>query len=349
MDNSSFRQVGKEVFGKLCKGSVADACNRLTQPSVLHKFESFLKPGSKKEAFGTSANRFESKACKLPGPGAYHDLPCENPSLSKKGCGGLTNSAPRFKRYQYVSITPGPGSYNQNQSQNQRQNLHSSSSTSTSFTIKSGKSKILNKVQASPAPGQYNPIIQFSTKEVTSVFKSNSKRLETICKESPAPWQYSPSYSLTRSASAALTSVFKVPANAKRGQGNLYDPHGPSFKVTTPGPGEYLGSVDCAGNNQIGKKDRFDAARPSFMFANNGKDRFGKNKLPKVVHSVPAPGEYEPEYREGKAEVSAAVFLSECERGWGKMQGKPPGPAFYKPAFQMKKKSFLMKLGNKWV
>ena len=344
MDTSSFRQAGKEVFGKLCKGSVVDAYNRLTQPSIPTKSESLLKSESKKEGFGTSSTRFIATASKLPGPGAYNDLASDNPSLSKKGYGGLTNSAPRFKRYQYVNANPGPGSYNQNQ------NLHSGSSTTSGFTIVSNKTKSLKKVQEMPAPGQYDPVQQFSTKELTSVFKSNSKRLEVNCKESPAPWQYTPSYSLTRSSSAALTSVFKMPVNAKRYQGNLYDPHAPTVKVITPGPGEYnVEPSEAVKSTAIGSKDRFDAARPSSMFANNGKDRFGKSKLPKVVNSFPAPGDYEPEYREGKVGVSGAVFMSESERGWIRSASKPPGPAFYKPVLQQKKKSFHLKPSNKWV
>jgi hypothetical protein len=335
--DTSFRQAGKEVFGKLCRGSVVDAYNRLTQASIPTKGESLLKSDEKKEGFGSSASRFTSSASRLPGPGAYSNNLGDNPSVSKKGFGGLTNSAPRFKKYQYVNTNPGPGSYNQ-----------PASTASSGFTITLGKTKSLKKVQEMPAPGQYDPAIQFSTKELTSVFKSNSKRLEVMSKESPAPWQYTPNYALTRSSSAALTSVFKMPVNAKRYQGNLYDPHAQHLPVITPGPGEYQ-PEPMEALKQINSKDRFDASRPSSMFANSGKDRFGKSKQPKVIQALPAPGDYEPNYSPHKINVSGAVFMSESERIWLKTEKKPPGPAFYKPVIQTKKKSFHLKPNNKWV
>jgi Sperm-tail PG-rich repeat len=324
MENSSFRQAGKEIFGKVYKGSVVDAYNRLTQPSIPTKNEESLKASNKKEGFGSSANRFIDKKIKLPGPGQYSDSVFENPSLSKKGFGGLTNSAPRFKKFQYVNSVPGPGSY------------ENKPSTSQGFTISLGKVSSLKDHPVYPAPGQYDPLFPSSNKQTTSMFKSKSRRLEVPDKVSPAPWQYNPSYSLTRSTSTALSSAFKMPANARRHQINLYDPHASIPVGVTPGPGEYYTSL------------KNDQPRPSSMFASTEKDRFGQPVKPRVTEVMPGPGHYAKPDAISKVPVSGAVFMSESERKCFTTEKKPPGPAFYKPMLQPKKKSFHLKPNNIW-
>lgn len=325
MDNTSFRQAGKEVFGKIYRGSVIDAYNRMSQPSIPSKSEKVLQTNDKKEGFGCSANRFTAKPSRNPGPGYYSETSNENPSMSKKGYGGLTNSAPRFKRFQYVNSVPGPGSYEQQ------------SISTQGFTIALGKTRSLKKSQDFPAPGQYDPLVPSSAKHPTSMFKSKSKRLEVPNKVSPAPWQYTPSYELTRSSSAALSSAFKMPVNARRHQVNLYDPHSKVGEGTAPGPGDY------------NTEDKNDVVRPSSMFAQSEKDRFGKATRPKVDSETPGPGQYVKPEGVPKAQVSGAVFMSESERKWFTTEKKPPGPAFYKPMYQPKKKSFHLKPNNLWV
>lgn len=325
MENTSFRQAGKEVYGKLYRGSVVDAYNRLTQPSIPSKSEKLLQTPSKNEGFGCSANRFSEKNVKIPGPGQYSEPTNENPSLSKKGYGGLTNSAPRFKKYQYVNSIPGPGSYDEQPLATQ------------SFTIAMGNTKSLKKIQDFPAPGQYDPLAPSSTKQPTYMFKSKSKRLEAPSKISPAPWQYSPSYTLIRNSSSALSSSFKLPVNVRRHQVNLYDPHSEIANGITPGPGDYTSET------------KNDANRPSSMFVITEKDRFGKSSKPKIHDLSPGPGQYVKPTIMGKSQVSGAVFMSESERKWFNTNKKPPGPAFYKPMYQPKKKSFHLKPNNVWV
>ncbi|OMJ76174.1 hypothetical protein SteCoe_24508 [Stentor coeruleus] len=325
MEITSFRQVGKESFGKLCKGSIVDAYNRLTQASIPTKDEQLLKNSMSSKGFGCSANRFISKTSRSPGPGYYSDPDILNPSLSKKGYGGLTNSAARFKKYQYVNSIPGPGSY------------EDQPISSQCFTISNGKTMSLKKTQDLPAPGQYDPLLPSSSTQSTSMFKSKSKRLEIPEKISPAPWQYTPNYNLTRNSSSALSSAFKLSVNAKREPKNLYDPHGNIDENITPGPGDY--------NLEI----KYDLNRPSSMFVNNEQDRFGKNKNPKIKNDTPGPGQYvKPEFTT-KSKIKGAAFMSESERKCFTIKRKPPGPAFYKPTYQPKKKSFHLKPENIWV
>ena len=325
MENSSFRQVGKEIFGKVYRGSVVDAYNRLTQPSIPSKTEEFLKQNNKKEGFGCSANRFSEKSLKIPGPGQYSESLNNNPSLSKKGFGGMTTSAPRFKKFQYVNSVPGPGTYD------------TKSLKAQGFTISAGKLNISKRSGIYPAPGQYDPMVPSSNKQTTSVFVSKSKRLQDPIQASPAPWQYNPNISLTRSASAALSSAFKLPVNARRHQINLYDPHSSLPSGVTPGPGDY---------NPVAKNEYF---RPSSMFATTEKDRFGRAAKPRVVETSPGPGYYTKNEVLTKAPVTGAVFMSEIERKCFLTEKKHPGPAFYKPMLQPKKKSFHLKPNNIWA
>ncbi|OMJ72170.1 hypothetical protein SteCoe_29434 [Stentor coeruleus] len=325
MESISFRQVGKESFGKLYKGSIVDAYNRLSQASIPTKDEQLLQNSTSNKGFGCSANRFKSKTTRSPGPGYYEDPEILNPSLSKKGYGGLTNSAARFKKYQYLNSIPGPGSY-------ENQPI-----SSQGFTISNGKTKSLKKTQDLPAPGQYNPLLPSSSTQSTSMFKSKSKRLEIPNKISPAPWQYTPSYTLTRNSSSALSSAFKLSVNAKRQQTNLYDPHGTINENITPGPADY--------NIQT----NYDLNRPSSMFVNNEQDRFGKSINPKIINNSPGPGQYIKPETVLKSKTKLAAFMSKSERKWFTTDRKPPGPAFYKPAYQPKKKCFHLKPENIWV
>ena len=325
MENASFRQAGKETFGKVYKGSVVDAYNRLTQPSIPSKTEKLLQAAELKAGFGCSASRFTEKLARFPGPGQYSESVQDNPSLSKKGFGGMVSSSKRFKKFQYVTSVPGPGSY------------ESKPSSVPSFKISVASSKSLKKSQIFPAPGQYEPSLPPSSKQTTSVFVSKTKRMEDPSHVSPAPWQYNPSYTLTRSSSSALTSAFKMPVNARRHQINVYDPHAGITSETTPGPGDYETS---------NKEGGF---RPSSMFASSEKNRFGEAVKPRVSEYTPGPGEYSKAAVVEKAPVTGAVFMSESERKWFTTEKKPPGPAFYKPMMQPKKKSFHLKPNNIWV
>lgn len=325
MENASFRQAGKEISGKVYRGSVVDAYNRLTQPSIPCKNENLLQATEVKEGFGCSASRFSEKNLKVPGPGQYSESAFENPSMSKKGFGGMISSAPRFKKFQYVNSIPGPGSYDLKPP------------SSIGYKISVGSSESLKKSQVFPAPGQYDPCEPISTKQTTSVFKSKTKRMEETKYVSPAPWQYTPNYTLTRSSSSALTSAFKMPVNARRHQINLYNPYAAVVAGSTPGPGDY---------SPLEKNEYF---RPSSMFVPTDKNRFGVVVKPKVLENTPGPGTYDKPLEIEKTPVTGAVFKSGSERKWLNTEKKPPGPAFYKPMIQPKKKSFHLKPNNIWV
>jgi hypothetical protein len=47
--------------------------------------------------------------------------------------------------------------------------------------------------------------------------------------------------------------------------------------------------------------------------------------------------------------VSGAVFISESERSWRKVDSKRPGPAFYKPNILPKKQSYHLNLKRHWI
>ena len=85
------------------------------------------------------------------------------------------------------------------------------------------------------------------------------------------------------------------------------------------------------------------------MFASSEKNRFGEAVKPRVSEYTPGPGEYSKAAVVEKAPVTGAVFMSESERKWFTTEKKPPGPAFYKPMMQPKKKSFHLKPNNIWV
>ena len=318
----SLRQAGKEITGKLYKGPIIDAYNRLSQPSIPTRIEQILTTPSKSEGFNCSAQRFHTmpNAMRAPGPADYNCKDLSNPSISKKGY--LMSSSSRFKKNQYKTPVPGPGSYNLK-------------SARTLGIIISGRGKSLAKTAEIPSPGYYDPRAPISTKEATSMFKSTSKRMASVSKaDLPSPWQYNPRK--PQRSEKKLTSPFVIPSNRRREQINLYDPHAKPSTVITPGPGEY--------SMQTTTK-----SRPSSMFLANDLDRFGKTTRKRTKEYAPGPGEYSVEKENSKSLVTGAAFVSESKRGWIKADKKPPGPAFYNPAPVPKKKSFHLKPRKQWI
>lgn len=327
----SFRQVGRDAPGKVFKGTIVDAFNRLTQPSIPTKSEQVLTAVNKKGGFGASADRFMAKSYYGPGPGQYKGPPLEeNPSVSKKGYGGLINRAPRFRKFQYNTLVPGPGSYE----------AKNRAVKTVSSVFVEGRSKSLASRSDPPAPGQYDPQFpEAKTLGMTSTFKSKTKRLEpSASSDAPPPWQYNIDSSMLRSSSAKNTAAFKMPVQARRYQINLYDPHSDIVTEDMPGPGEYLVSSSQS------------QAKPSSMFVVGEVDRFGNPLRPKKKNDfTPGPGTYVEPHSQDKIPVSGAVFMSESERAWFTTERRPPGPAFYKPSTVPKKKSFHLNSNKMWV
>lgn len=324
-DKISFRRVGRNFNGKVYRGNVIDAYNRLTQPSIPSRSEQVLEQTCKREGFGGSATRFSSHtAIKHPGPGQYSTAHATQPSHSAKGYGCLVSRVPRFKKFQYNTVAPGPGSYNSVLKR----------ATSGVLPYHERQKKRFAVKQPTPAPGTYNPQLPSVTTLATVIFKSNVKRLEEHSVASPAPWQYNPSNTLTRSHSAGCSAVFKQ-ANLKKKTQNYYDPHAVVHPDTGPGPGDY--TVEQSAGE----------VKASRVFVAGELDRFGQG--PKLGPASPGPGSYNTGKQYEKAHLSGAVFMSESERDVFLAERRPPGPAFYKPTQQPKKKSFHLNINRNWL
>jgi Sperm-tail PG-rich repeat len=318
VEKYSLRQVGREVTGKLYKGPIVDAYNRLTQPSIPTRIEQILMTPSIKEGFNSSADRFSSYIAKAPGPGDYDYKLSKNPSISQKSY--LISQSSRFKNSQYRTSVPGPGSYDNRKIK------------TSSITI-SGRPKSFQQDNF-PPPGHYDPSTPNSTKEVTSMFKSNTKRMKSAPNaDMPAPWQYNIA---KPKIPPKTTSSFVIPSNRKREQINLYDPHAKPASLTTPGPGEYNETKNISN-------------KPSSMFSSNSLDRFGIPLRRRKREIIPGPADYSLDKENTKNFVTGAVFMSESKRTLMKIRGKPPGPAFYSPMPVPKKKSFHYKATKIWI
>lgn len=327
MDN--FRQVGKEYTGRLYKGPMVDAFNRLTQSSIPTKSEQILSAVERKGGFGSSTDRFSQvfETESAPGPGQYKSSSAgESPSLSKKGYGGLISRSPRFKRYQYNTLAPGPGSYSQKEAQ----------VTAVSSVFQRPIAKIVARHEF-PAPGAYDVSANVSHLAVSSPFKSTTKRYKDYSSVSPPPWQYNidGSFSIDSKPSPA----FKMPVKARRYPINLYDPHAAVPIEISPGPADYQHPILPKINQKI-----------SSSFVRGDIDRFGMQTKVKKIHDfTPGPGAYYNLMAKDKSPVTGAVFMSESEREILKPPIKQPGPAFYKPIPVPKKKSYHLNANNVWI
>ena len=325
----NFRQVGKEFAGKIYKGPMVDAFNRLTQSSIPNKSEQILSAVERKGGFGSSTDRFSTfeEPEGQPGPGQYKSLTAgESPSLSRKGYGGLISKSPRFKRFQYNTPVPGPGSYTYTDI--------SAQGISSVFQKPKGR---LPQPQELPAPGAYEISTNVSTASVCSPFKSKSKRYGDVPSTSPPPWQYNIQSAFP--ISDKPSPAFKMPVQARRYPINLYDPHAPVPSELTPGPADYQGTFLPPINSKV-----------SSQFVKSDVDRFGNPvKEKKAKDIMPGPGAYYLETIQEKVQVSGSVFMSESSRVGVKNTLKQPGPAFYRPAPVPKKKSFHLNSNRVWL
>jgi hypothetical protein len=325
----NFRQAGKEYAGKIYKGPMVDAFNRLTQSSIPTKSEQILSAVERKGGFGSSTDRFSTmeEPEVPPGPGQYKSSTAgESPSLSRKGYGGLISKSPRFKRFQYNTPVPGPGSYTYSDLSTQ--------GVSSVFQKPIGR---LPKQDEMPAPGSYDVSQNASNVTVSSPFKSKSKRYREYASTSPPPWQYNIQTAFLTSDKPS--AAFKMPVRARRYPINLYDPHAPVPNEITPGPADYQSSflppINQKGSSQFMKSDI---------------DRFGAPvKEKKTKDMTPGPGAYYLETIQEKVQVSGSVFMSESNRGIIKEPLKQPGPAFYRPVPVPKKKSFHLNANKVWI
>ena len=330
-DRISFRQVGKDRPGKLYRGVIMDAYNRITQASIPSKFELVLaKQEEPKEGFGHRAERFsESLVEEIPGPGQYQggDSQSTSPSFSKKGfLGGFVSTKKRFDTHKYSTIAPGPGAYSPI-------HMRKLSNPAPVFTEK--RTQYKKEPEKRPAPGTYDPIVSEKVKTLTTTFK----RMDSVStSEAPGPWHYDPNYSFIHSSSQKLTSAFKLPTHARRFQVNLYDPHAKVAEEAAPGPGYYSLSSSM------------DRGSLNASFERSGLDRFGRPMKVKVSQfSVPGPGTYNLHPKDlEKSPVNSSAFMSESDRDPLKIV-RNPGPAFYRPIIIAKKKSFHLNAERKWV
>lgn len=330
----SFRQVGKDRPGKLYKGVIMDAYNRVSQASIPSKFELVLAKPQVSDGFGLRANRFSlstSFAGESPGPGHYAAQQKSNPSLSKKGfLSGFVSSLQRFRPKDFANKVPGPGTYTPT-------HMRRSSNPAPGFIP--SKSSYKRKMQDTPAPGSYDPTPLAKAKGPTTSFISKADRLVDLStSDAPPVTLYEPKYTMVRSQSQGLTSAFKLPVHARRFQVNLYDPHSQVLEDSRPGPGYY---------------DPEALAHSGSSFSHNGLDRFGKtahiDKVKRPFTSTPGPGSYEiVQGSEDKAPISGSAFMSESGR-LQHQRRKIPGPAFYHPMQITKKKSFHLNAERKWM
>lgn len=81
----------------------------------------------------------------------------------------------------------------------------------------------------------------------------------------------------------------------------------------------------------------------------NNSDRFGKPILPRRPRElVPGPGEYQVVRPNDKLLVTSGGYVSQAPIEGVKPTGIP-GPAFYNPAIEPKKISFLFNAAEKWT
>eukprot|EP00941_MAST-03F_sp_MAST-3F-sp1_P003441 g3441.t1 len=333
-------------------------------PSIPSKYTVRERPktGLTKQVFGSSAGRFSITEDSLPGPGYYYkptdylwrEGTIEGVSKSIKGYGsGFVSKAPRFENRRIDSDAPGPGSYSAD-----------SPGAWLGRTLPSGKPEYgsnwckskrfdgaLNQREDIPAPGSYDidrafrPRKPFLPVKGTPSFRSKTQRDSVyralLRKTGPAPGTYDIDRHSWIKRNGGVAGSFKsktvrnkIPISKNPGPGHYNTSHSFTKKLTN--------DVNCS-------------KKGTSTFANTKTDRWGvlyERKSKNIVTNSPGPGQYSKGIIKPvtKAKASSSWAVSTTQRGNAKtILNRPPGPVYYRPKLQTKRKSFHLNVGKGWI
>jgi hypothetical protein len=149
-----------------------------------------------------------------------------------------------------------------------------------------------------------------------------------------------------------ITSSFRPPATKKIVPVNLYNPHSEvedEKRKPVPGPGTYAVPSQFFDPESQADVDKVLPNVGGKVYVDNNQDRFGRPILPRKPRElVPGPGEYQIERPNEVPMLTKGGYVSQMPLEGLKPNGIP-GPAFYNPAIEPKKISFLFNAAEKWT
>jgi len=282
-----------------------------TKPSVPTRYQQHAHQGSYKKGFQTSSKR-SSGSNVIPGPGKYYNMS----SLVRDShvCGSVSKKGFGIG---FVSNTVRFSDVIHDESlppgpgQYDVKVLNSKKDFSVSSSFSNSKKSAIEK-SSTPGPGHYEVRLA-KVNNTSSLPQASRNQIEFFM--SPAPGAYHKPMPYSTSG-----HVSSFASNTQRGQ--------PKAMLQVPGPGAY---------------------------DTNSKPRSVQNQKPqhsepisKPALTTPGPGTYDT-YEPKPASNSTSVFKSTSAKTCSNKQTTtPPGPAFYKPATNLKR-SFHLNATRAWI
>eukprot|EP00873_Tetraselmis_striata_P024538 jgi/Tetstr1/444802/TSEL_032650.t1 len=358
-------------------------------PSIPTKYETIVtQPIKEKDGFGTSTQRFTFSENAQPGPGSYHQQLAwvnDSGSMSKKGMGsGFVSKHQRFT-FKPSYTGPGPGQYNSHVRPEETKLKFNHATTSAAFAA--ARSEGLgpplpvkaSRTGSAPAPNTYLPSAKRDGGKVSlgsgsasvSAFKTTTRQQRERAMEEPKQDFPGPgSHDLAKSweVQESGATAFRHATGRTGRDGSLRARPPPAMVygdaeaagAAGPGPGAYENHII----HTIERKQHKIATGAGRMetpaFTPTETDRFGQPFVPKVARpQVPGPGNYDgvsaPLFGErpygSHLPTPASAFTSTTDRApaMGPGRAAVPGPAYYKPASQPKKRTFHLNTRQQWV
>lgn len=360
-EKANYRQVGREVTGKIARGFVSNPIAKQTSSSIPYKFETVLYKNNNPRGFGSCVTRFSNIDDLAPGPGSYDGNRSftldNNPSKSKKGYGnGFVSTTNRLSTGVYCNTGPGPGSYSIKE---KKRNFPHVTPSNTAFnrSMSTDTRSTNNESIDIPGPGQYDPDVSYisqvsNPKDVSSAFKAKGKADNVIKTDAPPPGYYDVDRSLLLKKhylEPPHSSYFMKPTkrimSEEQAKKSLLNQLLDKDESETQTDVSFQREQDIALFNQkINNKN-------NAVFMLNNMTRFGEivSKKAKKIE-MPGPGAYvKIESETEKQLVSGAVFMSEVPRkAFSSKNRNLIPPTRYNPE-TINKKSYHLNMNKLWM
>ncbi|KAI8908737.1 hypothetical protein DFJ77DRAFT_473148 [Powellomyces hirtus] len=339
-------------------------------PSIPTRFQTFCFEDGERNAFGSSASRFNRRLDELPGPGYYVAPAVDDP---KKGA----RFASKSKRFVEESIPqPSPTQYHPRSAIYSHSVAHSPSAAfvaTRDAAAAAARSKVplwsdrFNK--DTPGPGAYDttatlPTVARQQRRCMAVFKSTSRRSEineagwTMGRDAPAPDAYSILESRVVKDVPGAQAAFRAV------------PRKDAFPQTTeshPGPGYYnLQALELHPESSVPNRPLWRPGPPQPLHHTpappttplSGFTSIPGSNAPPILN--PGPGAYDAgtaaehmSHHKRPSEHRSSVFVSSSLRFDADVGRKPDaaarGPGFYSPIREKRGTSFRLNLEGMWA
>ena len=364
---------GKPAGGRLRVGAISAHGAMGTKASIPNRFETVLNTGVRENnAFGRRTYRFDEPENELPGPGAYakprSSVLKPKINFSKKGSAAFASAHKAgFSEDSPMIPTPGPGAYNREDGATAKPK---SAHPSPAFAAPSPKPIVAVKKAKTVGPGPGSYVLPDSWTKVpcaAGVSRAVRDTFDLVDRSAPGPGEFQRMEDLDscKVRDKTRVSAFNASSTSRfESKKTKLAPLPPSLTSRVGATNELLVDIleEKRAAQQVRENLHATAAghsptvmqkipKPTSAFAESNLDRFGSPTTRFSAQEPPdvGPGSYTKEEKPRRLLISSSWALSSVPRsGVTTDRYKPPGPAYYNPAFPTGKQSHHVPSAAYW-